>query len=194
MISLKTLLGDKFSHLVNNDRPDLQDNINSIGIEVTRAIREDKNVANALINEMAGMNVKEVDETEMNEINRSGYAYGLGSGKLMGKKEYDYWALALPMKRILKSKVEKVSNGFYGDFREFDLYVFTKENLEDNEIEEAIDYMKRIQNKFKTHYDNLFISQIQSMFVCDLNLLSYDKIQIDDVLRQSFYKNAIGIF
>ena len=38
MVSLATLLGEHYAHLVNRDRPDLQDEEQSIGIEVTRAI------------------------------------------------------------------------------------------------------------------------------------------------------------
>ena len=61
MVSLAMLLGEPYAHLINRDRPDLQDEEGGLGIEVTRAIRENKNVANALVNEMAGKAVKEVN-------------------------------------------------------------------------------------------------------------------------------------
>ena len=48
-ISLENLLGEKYASLINSDRPDLQSPDGSIGIEVTCAIRENKNVAHALI-------------------------------------------------------------------------------------------------------------------------------------------------
>ena len=121
MVSLATLLGDHYAHLVNRDRPDLQDETQSIGIEVTRAIRENKNVANALVNEMAGEDIKEVNAEDLRHINQSGYAYGLGDGTLVGRNEYEFWSLALPLKRILEIKMDKVNNGFYGDFDEFGL-------------------------------------------------------------------------
>ena len=76
MYSLEALLGERYAHLVNADRPDLQDEAQGIGIEVTRAITEDKNVANSLINEMAGRPVKEVNE-DLLKIQESGYSYGL---------------------------------------------------------------------------------------------------------------------
>ena len=129
MVSLATLLGDHYAHLVNRDRPDLQDEEQGIGIEVTRAIRENKNVANALVNEMAGEDIKEVNAEDLRHINQSGYAYGLGDGTLVGRNEYEFWSLALPLKRILEIKMDKVNNGFYGDFDEFGLFVFTKEDL-----------------------------------------------------------------
>ena len=104
MYSLATLLGERYAHLVNADRPDLQDEVQGIGIEVTRAIVEDKNVANSLINEMAGQQVKEVNE-DLLKIQESGYSYGLDLSYSVGSNEYNYWALALPMKRILQSKL-----------------------------------------------------------------------------------------
>ena len=42
MASLETLLGEPYAHVVNRDRPGLQDNQHSIGIEVTRAINENR--------------------------------------------------------------------------------------------------------------------------------------------------------
>ena len=87
MISLATLLGEPYAYLVNRDRPDLQDETLSIGIEVTRAIRENKNVANALVNEMAGEDVKEVNADDVRHINQTGYAYGLGDGSIVGRNE-----------------------------------------------------------------------------------------------------------
>ena len=54
MISLTSLLGEKYSCLVNEDRPDLQAPDHSLGIEVTRAMEESKKVADSLLLEMAG--------------------------------------------------------------------------------------------------------------------------------------------
>ncbi len=192
MASLAALMGDRYAHLVNRDRPDLQDNRRSIGIEVTRAIRENKDVANALINEMAGEEVREVDMYSMMNINRTGYAYGLGSGQWMGKNEYEYWALALPLKRILESKIMKVSNGYYGSFKEFGLYVFTKEDVELEEFTKMVDYVMTLQNGLTQSYDMLFISQIQSMYVCDLRDGHFDIIDIGEDLRQLFYDKAVN--
>lgn len=37
--------------------------------------------------------------------------------------------MALPLRRILESKVSKVGNGFYGHFSKMGLFVFSRENL-----------------------------------------------------------------
>ena len=192
MYSLGALLGERYTHLVNADRPDLQDAEQGIGIEVTRAITEDKNVANSLINEMAGQTVKEVNEDVL-KIQESGYSYGLGPNYSVGSNEYTYWALALPMKRILESKLWKVNNGFYGDFQEYGLYVFTKYDLMADEVNEIIGFMMDAQQRCEVRYDHLYISQIETLFDCDLCQGDFDCYPIDSFLRRSFYDRAIGL-
>ncbi len=191
MVSLATLLGEHYAHLVNRDRPDLQDEEQGLGIEVTRAIRENKNVANALVNEMAGEDVKEVNAEDLRHINQSGYAYGLGDGTLIGRNEYEFWSLALPLKRILEIKMDKVNNGFYGDFNEFGLFVFTKEDLDLDQIKQTIAFMMEKQAYQNRLYSRLFISQIQTLFDCDLETGRYRKIKITQEQRRSFYEEAI---
>lgn len=190
MYSLEALLGERYSHLVNADRPDLQDVEQGIGIEVTRAITEDKNVANSLINEMAGRPVKEVNE-DLLKIQESGYSFGLDLNYSVGSNEYNYWALALPMKRILESKLWKVNNGFYGEYKEFGLYVFTKYDLVGDEVNEIIGFMMEAQQNRDVRYDHLYISQIQTLFDCDLHHGDFDCYPIDSLLSRSFYYKAI---
>ena len=191
MVTLATLLGEHYAHLVNRDRPDLQDEAQSLGIEVTRAIRENKNVANALVNEMAGEAVKEVNAEDMRHINQSGYAYGLGDGTLIGRNEYEFWSLALPLKRILEIKMDKVNNGFYGDFHEFGLFVFTKEDLDLDQIKQTIAFMQEKQAFQNRFYSRVFISQIQTLYDCDLETGRYRKIRVSREQRRSFYEQSI---
>ena len=193
MVSLATLLGEHYAHLVNRDRPDLQDEEQSIGIEVTRAIRENKNVANALVNEMAGEDIKEVNAEDLRHINQSGYAYGLGDGTLVGRNEYEFWSLALPLKRILEIKMDKVNNGFYGDFDEFGLFVFTKEDLDLDQVKQTIAFMMEKQAYQNRFYSRLFLSQIQTLFDCDLETGQCKKYKVSRDQRRQFYDEAIKI-
>ena len=193
MVSLATLLGEHYAHLVNRDRPDLQDEEQGIGIEVTRAIRENKNVANALVNEMAGEDIKEVNAEDLRHINQSGYAYGLGDGTLVGRNEYEFWSLALPLKRILEIKMDKVNNGFYGDFDEFGLFVFTKEDLDLEQIKQTMAFMMEKQAYQNRLYSRLFLSQIQTLFDCDLETGQCKKYKVSRDQRRQFYDEAIRV-
>lgn len=167
-ICLETLLGERYEDLVNEDRPDLQMPDLSLGIEVTRAMEPRKDVATDLLKEMAGMDIESEDRAEMDQIIKSGYGYGLQDGKYIGQIEYDYWALAQPLRRIIESKVGKVGSGFYGDFKEYGLYIFCKDDLTEDEVLLTMEYTSDLQRNLDIKYSTMYLSLIDKLYVCDL--------------------------
>ena len=174
-ISLESLLGTSYHDLVNEDRPDLQKPDKSLGIEVTRAMAASKDVAHAMLKEMAGFEVAEEDREEVDQIIRSGYGYGLQEGKYIGYLEYEYWQLAQPLKRIIESKVSKVGAGFYGNFKEYGLYIFCKDDLTENEVALTMEYTSDLQRHLDIKYSKMYLSLIDRLYVCDLN--EVDRLQ-----------------
>lgn len=192
MISLQTLLGDRYAGLVNEDRPDLQAPDHSIGIEVTRAMEENKTVADSLLLEMAGViDPDEDDQDDYRNIINSGYAYGLQGGKYVGSVEYDYWALALPLKRIIASKVHKVNSGFYGSFRSFGLYVFCKDHLSEEEVSLTVSYTEELQQGLDVRYDTLYLSLIDRLYVCRMKDGTVSHHDISRELCRLFFRQAL---
>ena len=167
-ITLEALLGSPYSALVNEDRPDLQMPDRSLGIEVTRAMEPRKDVADALLKEMAGLEIKEEDREEIGHIIESGYGYGLQDGRYIGHIEYEYWALAQPLRRIIESKVSKVGSGFYGEFDEYGLYIFCKDNLSEEEVILTMEYTSDLQRHLDIRYSTLYLSLIDRLYVCNL--------------------------
>ena len=167
-VSLETLLGDSYADLINEDRPDLQKPDRSLGIEVTRAMEPRKDVAQDMLKEMAGMSVANEDREEMDQIISSGYGYGLQNGKYIGHIEYEYWALAQPLRRIIESKVSKVGSGFYGEFDEFGLYIFCKDDLTEDEVILTMEYTSELQRHLDVRYSKMYLSLIDKLYVCDL--------------------------
>ena len=179
MASLRHLFGGPYADLVNRDRPDLQSPDHSIGIEVTRAMREDRYAAQALVNEMAGTDVYDIP-----------YAYGSYPSAQMSLREQRYWNTALPMQRILESKIQKVGNGFYGDFDTMGLYIFSKEDLLESEVESSLRLAMLLQQGLTKVYDIIFISQIQALYVCNPQKGTFRTIDIDDEMGRRFYEEA----
>lgn len=167
-LTLETILGDRFAGLVNMDRPDLQSKDGRLGIEVTRAMEPNKKNANQLLKELAGMEIKEEQRSDLQSIVESGYAYGLPGLDYTGAVENDYWALALPLKRILKSKIEKVAKGFYGNFDHFELYVFCRDLLDMSQVEAALSYTLELQDNLDLRFETLYLSQTDTLYVCNL--------------------------
>lgn len=195
-ISLSALLGSEFDCLVNRDRPDLQSADNhSIGIEVTRAMEESKKAEEELLKDVAGITPGS-GNADIDQILEYGYAYGLRQGKYIGMKEFSYWSMALPLRRILESKVSKVGNGFYGHFDKMGLYVFCRDSISAHEAVKAMNYTISLQKYLDIRYNRLYLADVDDMFVCNLDdglkessrLLRYP---ITQELRQTFYHEAV---
>ena len=167
-ICLETLLGARYESLVNEDRPDLQMPDHTLGIEVTRAMEPRKDVAHDLLKEMAGIDLPSEDKEDIDRILKSGYGYGLQDGKYIGHIEYEYWRLAQPLRRIIESKVSKVGSGFYGEFDEFGLYIFCKDNLSEEEVLLTMEYTSDLQRNLDIKYSTMYLSLIDRLYVCDL--------------------------
>ena len=195
-ISLSALLGHEFDCLVNIDRPDLQSNDgHSIGIEVTRAMEESKTAEDALLKDISGITPAPKDD-DFEQILESGYAYGLHEGKYIGVKELSYWSMALPLRRILESKVSKVGNGFYGRFDKMGLYVFNRENLREADAIKAMNYTISLQRYLDIRYDRLYLADINDLFVCNLEDGLNDgarlaRYPISQESRKAFYEEAL---
>lgn len=195
-ITLSTILGSEFDCLVNIDRPDLQsEDGHSIGIEVTRAMEESKKAEDALLKDIAGI-TPAPEDGDFDLIRENGYAYGLEKGRYIGTKELSYWSMALPLRRIIESKVSKVGNGFYGRFDKMGLYVFNRENLREADAIKAMNYTISLQKYLDIRYDRLYLADINDLFVCNLadglkedsRLSSYHITQDN---RRAFYAEAV---
>ena len=141
----------------------------SLGIEVTRAMEPRKDVAQDLLREMAGVESPSDDREEIDQIIRSGYGYGLQEGRYIGHLEYEYWHLAQPLRRIIESKVGKVGSGFYGDFKEYGLYIFCKDHLSEDEVKLTMEYTSDLQRHLDIKYSKMYLSLIDRLYVCDLS-------------------------
>lgn len=195
-VSLSALLGSGFDALVNRDRPDLQSpDGKSIGIEVTRAMEENKAAEQALLKDLAGISTGNHTD-DYDRILENGYGFGLEGGKYIGKKEFFYWSMALPLRRILESKVAKVGNGFYGRFDEMGLFVFSRENLGMTEAVKAMNYTLSLQKHQDIRYNRLYLADVDDLFVCNLDDGLKDdsrlvRYRVTQQQRQDFYREAI---
>ena len=195
-IVLATVLGHEFDTLVNRDRPDLQSQDgHAIGIEVTRAMEESKAAGLALMQDIAGI-TRERPGDDFDRILESGYSFGLRSGKYVGFKELPYWRMALPMRRILESKVSKMASGFYGHWDRMGLFVFSKDNLGESDAVKAMNYTISLQKYQDLRYDRLYIADIDDLFVCNLDdglhaSARLARYRLSQEQRRGFYLEAV---
>ena len=94
--------------------------------------------------------------------------------------------MALPMKRILDSKVSKLTSGFYGDFERNGLYVFCKDNIGDPDIIGAYKRVMALQRYSDRRYNYLYLSEVNCLHVCNLSE------RISDTYRVSTYDISLA--
>ena len=196
-ISLESLLGEDYAGLLNVDRPDLQSPDGAtLGIEVTRAMEQSKEAAKSLLKEMAGISPMAEDREDLRRIIDSGYSFGLQNGRYIGAKEVEYWSMALPMKRILESKISKATCGLYGSYDVMGLYVFCKDNLDEAGVLKTCKYALELQKYADRGYDHLYLCEVSSLHVCNLADGLSDSsrivsIPIPQEQRKEFYLKAL---
>lgn len=198
MTELQQLLGHKFDGLVNCDRPDLQTpDAMTLGIEVTRAMEGGRQAALKMLKDISGISAVPGDSaSDLDAMKSSGYGYGLREGGFIGGIELDYWMGARPMKEIISNKVGKVSSGFYGDFEEFGLFVFSNDPLSMANAYSVVQYTLGLQRTLDVKYSKLYISAVADFYACNLeDGLSIEHrvspYQVDEALRKSFFLSAL---
>lgn len=180
--TLRRFLGREYDDLVNRDRPDLQSpDGHSFGIEVTRVMEESQAAAEQLLDNMSGLTQMRVEEDDLERYITNGYSYGLDLGRLLSASEARYWSMALPMKRILESKVSKMTSGFYGDFEKSGLYIFFKDDISIADIIGAYRRVMSLQRYSERKYNYLYLSEVNCLHVCNLS------DRISDTYRVSSY-------
>ena len=195
-IVLASVLGHEFDTLVNRDRPDLQSaSGHAIGIEVTRAMEESKAAGLALMQDIAGI-TPDLPADDFDTILETGYSFGLRTGKYVGVNEMRYWRMALPMRRILESKVSKVASGFYGHWDRLGLFVFSKENLDAGDALKAMNYILGLQKYLDLRYNRLYIADVDDLFVCNLDdgitaASRLARYRLTQAQRRDFYLEAL---
>ena len=158
-------------------------------------MEENKAAEQALLKDLAGISTGSHTD-DYDRILENGYGFGLEGGKFIGKKEFFYWSMALPLRRILESKVAKVGNGFYGRFDEMGLFVFSRENLGMAEAVKAMNYTLSLQKHQDIRYNRLYLADVDDLFVCNLDDGLKDdsrlvRYRVSQQQRQDFYREAI---
>ncbi len=194
-ISLSALLGSEYDALVGRDRPDLQTpDHKTLGIEVTRAMEQSKAAATQMLKDIAGLPPEDTPAEDLDRILESGYSFGLREADdYVGRNELDYWAMAQPLRRILRSKVAKAGNGFYGHFDRMGLYVFCKDPLDDWHAGSACRLVSELQAGQEIRYDRLYLSDVDGLYVCSLPAQKMERHSVSSEQRRSFYLEAVRL-
>ena len=100
------------------------------------------------------------------------------------------------MKEIISNKVGKVSSGFYGDFSEFGLFVFSNDPLSLENAYSAVRYILELQKTLDVGYSRLYISAVQDFYACNLEAdlameFRVSPYTVTEAQRREFFLSAL---
>lgn len=168
-LTLLYLFPLKFSALDHEDRPDLQDKKENIGIEVTRAL-----IKSAV--KQPGTNTdtdgKETDSNPLNRLSRIECEMGLYD---RGKAAYslkEVWQSQAELNMSFSRKIAKLNTRDFALFLENGLYIFSPSVriFSDREVRVFTDRVAMQQKKFENKFDIVYINDFGNFFSCDLNM------------------------
>ena len=64
--------------------------------------------------------------------------------------------------------LDQVDVAFYGDFKEYGLYIFCKDDLSEEEVILTMEYASDLQRHLDITYSKMYLSLIDKLYVCDL--------------------------
>lgn len=175
------------SKTINKESPDIQDDINDIGIEVTQSATNEECISNSIANNLFHKNYN-LDELK-NEIAKKYKTFNGYIGRVQNCNYVSpYKGLVSTSKfceRIKNRIIEKskLFHDHYKKYSENDLYIFTGNSLLNiQDIQETINDLK----DFKIPFNNIFINCLDKIFICNKNNIIQKNIDAD---KLKYYKS-----
>jgi hypothetical protein len=170
-IVLEDLFSDRFCNLILADKPDLQDVNGVVGIEVTRADKQDQIEIERLY---SGLFYKEQNQIarDIERIEQLGAK--VFPGFLAGIKLVDDFS---QINKAIDAKCKKIAKGEYKKFETYQLFLFSSIYAVDDMLNEELQHL--ISNDIGKFYHVIYILVPGCMYCFDLKLGNYKTFDID---------------
>lgn len=176
------------SKVIGVESPDIQDDINDIGIEVTRSSTNEECITDSISNTFFNKGYT-LDELKSN-IDKKFKSFKGTVGRI---DNYNYISSSVGLvdtniifdkiKTQIIIKSEKFNN-HYKKFKENDLYIFCGDSiLNICDVQMIMNDLKNIEFPF----DNIFINGIDKIFICNKNTIITKNINYN---KLKYYKSA----
>lgn len=161
-ILLERVYPEMYTDLSILDKPDLQNDVLQVGVEVTSAVPSSLREAKACWIKANNTNDKKIKSKYVKRMEQLGYTYTGGMQNWL-KEDIDqlYEETSLvDLETSIRSKIEKIDRGGYIEFKNMDIYIdamFSFFSINDDELFEL---MKNV-NVGKYHFRKIIINVIE---------------------------------
>lgn len=187
-VVLETFFPEKYSSLVIDDKPDLIDIFNEVGIEVTSAVPEATYEAIAIARRIPSLDEKGQRE-RIAYLQSNGFKYS-PYGLTHPARSYFWWGPGYPAiedtpcKILLDTVIRKINTlnrGEYMSLKRYNLYVYSDLCIDDwmfNALSEKLEAI----NKTPLHYSVIYLLAIREMVVFDIDHHEFQRIATGEKL------------
>ena len=170
---LRYLFPDKYEQMKKREKPDLQDEINHIGIEVTSAVQENDMKANRAFAELDKTSNKN-RKNNIKKISESGYEIHNTNGILSISKCESTDLEKDCLQNAIFKKCGKYDT-YKKNFKTIGLAVLLPEIPTSYAEDHIIDWIKEIHSSMKTSFDIIYVISSRFCIICDIKNDYMDK-------------------
>lgn len=182
---LEALFPDVYVDLQIADKPDLQDHVNDIGIEVTSAIPQKIREALKLWYTMPYIESNQKRNRNKERMRQLGVEYAGGVQAWPGEDYSSVDVIKSPFNAVIKAfdkKVRKLNSSSYTNMKRYDLYVESQlwawPDIMPNVLEHILKY-----NNGKKRFTFVYLYCVDAICIFDLMNQIYKIIETKDKLR-----------
>ena len=174
-------------NLILDDKPDLQDITNSIGIEVTRAFRTNKIAEQQSL--WKNHKILRVNKKSKNEYKKNHISYSCVKDKCLVMMFYP------STKYLIDSfivKLNKLNDDLYIKFTYYDLFIFSHElkEFDMKDMPPLLDTMIMLQANSNFQYRIVYILDIDIIYCYNLLTKTFSTIRIDSNILDAINNQA----
>ncbi|MCR5478662.1 MAG: hypothetical protein K6F27_02230 [Ruminococcus sp.] len=185
---LRYLFPGKYEQMKHGDKPDLQDTINRIGIEVTTAVQEDDMKASRTFAEI-DKSSRENLQKSLDKIKKCGYEIYDTSGIMHIVKSGTIEAEKNCLCNAILKKCKKANN-YEKDFKVIGLAVLFPDNPTRQTEEDIIKWIKELHPEIEQYYKFVYVISSQFCLMYDIKSENIDKKILDKTVNRLLWTIA----
>lgn len=181
------LFTDTYSEdIKHNDKPDLYDDTNSIGIEVTRAF------ISPIFPEQQSLwknkKILRVNEKGKAEYKRNHISYACIENKILVQM---FWVSTKYLLDSFTAKLNKLNADIYDELKHYDLFIYSQEINDKEDMPPLLDKMIMLQANTNYQYRMVYILDRDIIYCYNLFTKTFSTKQIDSNILNDINNQAI---
>ncbi|MBB5179930.1 hypothetical protein HNQ44_001354 [Planomicrobium koreense] len=172
------------------DRPDIQNKIESIGVEVTGTMKQRLRYGLAQFSSLYGKPISSITTKKKRQLDKHKVKVKANEqGYIKFIIPAAVWGSGNDIKEAYKNKLIKLNSGKFSIFEENNLFLFA-EFEEEKEVQELINFVKETKvTKYKFEY--IFLYTFNELYSITTKNFTYDLLEITEDQKKVFKEAAI---